>query len=453
MSTLRFPAYAVWVICTLFVTHRAVALDGAGAVYQKAAEAVVVVVGLTSKRDLKGYGSGVVIAPGQVITNCHVIESSAHIGVGRSKAEGKQISIARVVYANNEQDLCLLDLEEPKAFQRHIAHFAPLETVAPGKRVFAIGSPYGLELSITDGIVSAIRKHKGVSFIQNTAPIGPGSSGGGLFDSEGRLIGITTSQVGETQGLNFAMPAEYAYGIVARVQARKQEELRRAEAERLRREAEERRQRELARQEELKRLEAERRRLEQERKLIEAERQRQTEQARLAELAEEVYREEKARGLGQLASEHALLTPELSPEERVLRLEEARRAFEAQQRAEAIRRLEEERRRQEQQQAAAAREQQQRLIDDYRAGISAKIRVRVIVPPDMEGNPQAVYEVTVLPGGDVLGTRLVRSSGVPAYDAAVERAIRAAQPLPVPEDPNLFHQHFRRLTLSFRPRE
>ena len=93
------------------------------------------------------------------------------------------------------------------------------------------------------------------------------------------------------------------------------------------------------------------------------------------------------------------------------------------------------------------------LADDYRARISAKIRQRVILPPDLEGNPQAIYEVSLLPGGQVTRVHLLQSSGVLTYDAAVERAIMAAQPLPVPEDPELFHATFKNFFLSFRPKE
>jgi colicin import membrane protein len=71
----------------------------------------------------------------------------------------------------------------------------------------------------------------------------------------------------------------------------------------------------------------------------------------------------------------------------------------------------------------------------------------------MQGNPEAVYTVSLLPGGTVTQVQLLRSSGVPAYDAAVERAILAAQPLPVPEDPALFQANFKNLLLNFRPKE
>ncbi len=93
------------------------------------------------------------------------------------------------------------------------------------------------------------------------------------------------------------------------------------------------------------------------------------------------------------------------------------------------------------------------ITEDYRARISARIRQRVILPPDLQGNPEAIYTVSLLPGGTVTEVRLLQTSGVATYDAAVERAILAAQPLPVPEDPALFQANFKNLRLNFRPKE
>ena len=102
---------------------------------------------------------------------------------------------------------------------------------------------------------------------------------------------------------------------------------------------------------------------------------------------------------------------------------------------------------------AAARAAQQKLIDDWRTRIQAKIKSRVVVPQNIEGNPQAIFEVVLLPGGEVLSATLKKSSGNAAYDAAVERAISAAQPLPVPTDTDLFQENFRELNLLFRPKD
>ncbi len=96
-------------------------------------------------------------------------------------------------------------------------------------------------------------------------------------------------------------------------------------------------------------------------------------------------------------------------------------------------------------QAAAARKSQ---MDKYESAIRDKIRRYIVLPPNIQGNPEAEFDVIQLPGGEVLGAKLKRSSGNPAYDSAVERAILKAQPLPLPPEPSLFR---RELNLVFRP--
>jgi colicin import membrane protein len=73
-------------------------------------------------------------------------------------------------------------------------------------------------------------------------------------------------------------------------------------------------------------------------------------------------------------------------------------------------------------------------IDKYRAAIAAKVRGNLLRPPGLSGNPEAVFEVDQLPSGEVLNVRLKRSSGVPALDEAIERAIRRSSPLPLPDE-------------------
>jgi colicin import membrane protein len=93
-------------------------------------------------------------------------------------------------------------------------------------------------------------------------------------------------------------------------------------------------------------------------------------------------------------------------------------------------------------------------VNDYVAKIQAKIRSNTIIPPDVVGNPEVVYEITLLPTGEVLEVRLVKGSGFSSYDAAAERAIRKSQPLPIPkDDPSLFANKFRVGNYSFRPND
>ncbi len=115
--------------------------------------------------------------------------------------------------------------------------------------------------------------------------------------------------------------------------------------------------------------------------------------------------------------------------------------------AEALR-LQEERARQAAIQAAQAA--RAKAFADYIQRISAKIRGNIILPPDIPGNPEAIFEVVQLPTGEIIQAELKRSSGHPAYDDAVQRAILKSSPLPKAEPAELFQ---RALTLKFRPRE
>jgi len=152
-----------------------------------------------------------------------------------------------------------------------------------------------------------------------------------------------------------------------------------------------------------------------------AEKKRREEQA----LAEKKKREEQAR-LEALKKQQAQEA-------------EAKRA--AQEQADALNKLA-------QQQAAA----QASEVDKYKQLIADRIRRFIIEPPGLQGNPQVELDVTVLPGGEVLDVKTRKGSGQPAWDAAVERAVRRAQPLPLPQDPTL-HSRFRELNLRFRPKE
>jgi len=100
-------------------------------------------------------------------------------------------------------------------------------------------------------------------------------------------------------------------------------------------------------------------------------------------------------------------------------------------------------------QAAAA---QNKLIADYKERIKAKIQRLIVLPPNMQGNPEAEFDVVLLPDGNPLQIKLKRTSGNTAYDNAVERAIIRAQPLPLPPDQALF-RYFRELNFAFRPQQ
>lgn len=160
-----------------------------------------------------GFGSGVVMAPADVVTNKHVIEKGPAIKVKtrmNKRDEVFELRLAQITNLYPDHDLCMLRVEGLNAPP------VPLgiaSDVAVGERVYAIGSPMGFDLTLSEGIVSGLRLLNGENVIQTSAPTSEGSSGGGLFDSNGRLVGITTSYVKGGQNLNFALPANLISGL------------------------------------------------------------------------------------------------------------------------------------------------------------------------------------------------------------------------------------------------
>ncbi len=101
----------------------------------------------------------------------------------------------------------------------------------------------------------------------------------------------------------------------------------------------------------------------------------------------------------------------------------------------------------------AQAEAQARLVDEYKRRIADRIRREIVEPSGLQGNPEAEFNVVVLPGGEVLDVKLRRTSGQALWDGAVERAIRKAQPLPLPPVESGLMREFRELNLKFRPKE
>lgn len=156
-------------------------------------------------------GSAVVIAPELLATNCHVLRKASRIAV-----TSDNVSIgATLDMWDTVRDICQLKARNLKAPAVKIGASATLQV---GQAVFSIGNPLGLELTLGSGLISSLRKNdqSQLEAIQTSTPISAGSSGGGLFDDQARLIGITTFQAKEGQNLNFAIPVEWLKELPAR---------------------------------------------------------------------------------------------------------------------------------------------------------------------------------------------------------------------------------------------
>jgi len=179
-------------------------------VFKKASPSVVTVkIFSGADKRLLVQGSGVVVGPGTVVTNRHVVESGGEIRV----IDHGQAYPASVMYSDKEYDLCALGVPSLPAPQVDIAS---VQTIRVGQRVYAIGAPSGLELTISDGLVSSVRPYGAFPVIQTNASISKGSSGGGLFDTDGRLVGITTFSAIDGQNINFALVADLISQLPAR---------------------------------------------------------------------------------------------------------------------------------------------------------------------------------------------------------------------------------------------
>jgi hypothetical protein len=149
----------------------------------------------------KGQGSAVAVDEHTLLTNCHVVGDQNEVRLIREKEEMK----ARVVSGKSEADRCVLKVDKKLP---HWVAIRPYDDIKVGERTVAVGAPFGLELTATDGIVSSKRTRRGSKLVQTSTPVSPGSSGGGLFDARGNLIGITTFGMTTGQNLNFAVAAE-----------------------------------------------------------------------------------------------------------------------------------------------------------------------------------------------------------------------------------------------------
>lgn len=162
-----------------------------------------------------GLGSGFFLnEDGFLITNFHVIEGETQISVEvyhqkNGQLERKVYKRVRIVAMNKFADLALLQVEDRDAPKFKFVRIGNSDVLAVGERVFAIGSPLGLERTVTEGILSTkTRQMSGDLYLQTTAQINPGNSGGPLFNLRGEVVGVTNMKATYGEGLGFAIPAE-----------------------------------------------------------------------------------------------------------------------------------------------------------------------------------------------------------------------------------------------------
>jgi TPR repeat protein len=161
--------------------------------------------------------SGVLVsADGFVVTNAHVVEGCRSMTATWISGTTRRSYTPVLKFYDDQRDTAVLKISG----QKFDAFGVLARTVRIGERVFAIGNPRGLEQSISEGIVSGNRELDGIPWIQHSAPISPGSSGGALISASGELLGINSRTRKESQNLNFAVPAAALSGALVAARGR-----------------------------------------------------------------------------------------------------------------------------------------------------------------------------------------------------------------------------------------
>ena len=174
----------------------------ASTVFDIAAQSTVVVLTYDESGEVISLGSGVALPGGDFATNCHVLKGGTRFSLRYQEVEYP----ATRRNSDWDRDVCTL---ASGTINVPAVSLGSTRTLKVGAQVYAVGAPQGLELTLSDGLVAALRAVPGGQYVQTTAPISPGSSGGGLFDEEGRLLGLITFYLSEGQNLNFALPVEW----------------------------------------------------------------------------------------------------------------------------------------------------------------------------------------------------------------------------------------------------
>ena len=174
-------------------------------IYEKVKDAVVVILAYDYSNELAAQGSGVVLNDkGYVVTNYHVLSGNERLEIMHGE---EIIPYVDIIGIEVEKDILILKIDEKKFPAIKIGNIKNLKV---GQRVYAIGSPMGFENTISEGIISGLRSYDDANknYIQITASISSGSSGGAVVNDKGELIGISTLTVKDGQNLNFAIPIQ-----------------------------------------------------------------------------------------------------------------------------------------------------------------------------------------------------------------------------------------------------
>lgn len=182
-----------------------------GEIAREQSKAVVIIEALDERGSVIGQGSGfIVTSSGAVVSNLHVVQGSAMVRV--KLPNGDAYKTADLVDVDDAKDIVIIKV---KGFKLPTITLGDSDKAETGDSIVAISSPEGLVNSLTTGVISGVRRLDTHRVFQITAPISQGSSGGALFNSNGEVIGIVTYLLKSGQNINFAVPINYARGMIS----------------------------------------------------------------------------------------------------------------------------------------------------------------------------------------------------------------------------------------------
>lgn len=199
----------------LFITGVCAALlySGTGSalepreIFKAVDPSVVVVLASDAKGEKNNLGSGVIVSPQEIVTSCKVVESAADIVV----SQGSALRKATLRFNDAERDLCQLHIEDPLPAGKPAAVAPSTPAIETGQDVYAVGAPRGMEHAISRAMVSSVREvgSSKSRLIQIDVPLTGGLIGSGVFDQNGRLIGIAAGKFRQGDSASYAVPIDW----------------------------------------------------------------------------------------------------------------------------------------------------------------------------------------------------------------------------------------------------
>ncbi|HEU0176744.1 MAG TPA: trypsin-like peptidase domain-containing protein [Blastocatellia bacterium] len=206
--TIRTTLLALFIPVSVFAQNQG--LKSPREIAREQSKAVVIIEALDERGSVTGQGSGFIVTPkGAVVTNLHVVQGAASLRV--KLPGGDAYKTSDLIDVDDAKDIAIVKV---KGYKMPVVTLGDSDKSEIGEAVVAISSPEGLVNSISTGVLSGVRRFDTHRVFQITAPISQGSSGGALFNSSGEVIGIITYLSKSGQNINFAVPINYARGMI-----------------------------------------------------------------------------------------------------------------------------------------------------------------------------------------------------------------------------------------------